>query len=365
MKNLIRLYISRFYSFKILVICVFLRPKRNFLYYLIILLMCGTISFGEEEMSKKIPIIFSKHYDITLLGLQKLHPFDSEKYGRVYHYLVGKVGIDKNKFYHPEIASQEDLLSVHTKEYLSSLNHSINIASIAELGLISLVPNVILQSRILKPMKYATGGTILGCQLAMECGWAINLSGGYHHAKSESGGGFCFFADIPIAVYRLLKNKPELSIMIIDLDAHQGNGYASIFKDDPRIHIFDVYNEEIYPLDLEARRYIEFDFPVKSYIKDKEYLSLLEREIVKAMEESKPGLVIYNAGTDVLRGDSLGCMSISEDGIVKRDEIVFSNAFKKKVPIVMLLSGGYTRRSAAIIGKSIENILSRFQMIVK
>ena len=319
--------------------------------------MCDTISLGEEKMSNKIPIIFSKHYDITLLGLQRLHPFDSEKYGRVYRYLVNKVGVDKDCFYIPEIVSEKELLSVHTKEYLSSLNHSINIASIAELMMISLVPNFILQSRVLKPMKYATGGTILGCQLAMEYGWAINLSGGYHHAKSESGGGFCFFADIPIAVYKLFKENPELSIMIVDFDAHQGNGYASIFRDDTRIHVFDVYNEEIYPYDVETKRYIEFEYPVKSYIEDRKYLSLLEGELGGAMVKSKPNLIVYNAGTDVLRGDPLGCMSISGDGIVKRDEIVFRNALNNKIPIVMVLSGGYTKKSAAIIGRSIENIL--------
>jgi len=319
--------------------------------------MCDTISLGEEKMSNKIPIIFSKHYDITLLGLQRLHPFDSEKYGRVYRYLVNKVGVDKDCFYIPEIVSEKELLSVHTKEYLSSLNHSINIASIAELMMISLVPNFILQSRVLKPMKYATGGTILGCQLAMEYGWAMNLSGGYHHAKSESGGGFCFFADIPIAVYKLFKENPELSIMIVDFDAHQGNGYASIFRDDTRIHVFDVYNEEIYPYDVETKRYIEFEYPVKSYIEDRKYLSLLERELGGAMVKSKPNLIVYNAGTDVLRGDPLGCMSISGDGIVKRDEIVFRNALNNKIPIVMVLSGGYTKKSAAIIGRSIENIL--------
>jgi len=319
--------------------------------------MCDTISLGEEKMSNKIPIIFSKHYDITLLGLQRLHPFDSEKYGRVYRYLVNKVGVDKDCFYIPEIVSEKELLSVHTKEYLSSLNHSINIASIAELMMISLVPNFILQSRVLKPMKYATGGTILGCQLAMEYGWAMNLSGGYHHAKSESGGGFCFFADIPIAVYKLFKENPELSIMIVDFDAHQGNGYASIFRDDTRIHVFDVYNEEIYPYDVETKRYIEFEYPVKSYIEDRKYLSLLEGELGGAMVKSKPNLIVYNAGTDVLRGDPLGCMSISGDGIVKRDEIVFRNALNNKIPIVMVLSGGYTKKSAAIIGRSIENIL--------
>lgn len=324
---------------------------------LIILSLFGGSSPGEEKKPDKLPIVYSKHYDITLFGLQRLHPFDTEKYGKVYRYLVDKAGVDKNKFYTPGIVSEEDLLSVHTQEYLSSLNHSTNIARIAELGILSVVPNAILQSRVLNPMKYATGGTMLGCELAIEYGCAINLSGGYHHAKADSGGGFCFFADIPIAVYKLFKKNPHLSVMIIDLDAHQGNGYESVLKDDPRVHIFDVYNEQIYPQDSAAKKYIKFDYPVKAYIKDKEYLSLIEKEIGGAIVKSKPDIIIYNAGTDILEGDPLGCMSISEDGIIKRDEIVFKSALKNNVPILMVLSGGYTRKSAIVIGRSIENIL--------
>jgi histone deacetylase 11 len=310
---------------------------------------------GEES---KLPIIFSKHYNITLGGLQRLHPFDTEKYGKVYNYLVEKVGIKESQFYVPPIVSEEDLLSVHTQEYLSSLKQSKNIAKIVEVGILALVPNTILQNSILRPMKYATGGTILGCKLALKYGWAINLSGGYHHAKANSGGGFCIFADIPIAVYKLLNENPQLCILIVDLDAHQGNGYESIFKDDPRVHIFDVYNEDIYPNDYEAKKYIEFDYPLKSYVKDNEYLSLIIQELPKAISKTNPNLIIYNAGTDIFEEDPLGCMSISEAGILKRDEIVFKLAFENKVPIIMLLSGGYTQKSATIIGKSIENILN-------
>jgi len=324
---------------------------------LIILLMFGNSSCREKRMLNKVPIIFSKHYDITLLGLQKLHPFDTEKYGKVYDYLVKNLGIKKSRFYVPEIVSDEDLLSVHTREYLSSLNKSRNIARIAELGVLAFIPNFILQRDVLKPMKYATGGTILGCNLALKYGWAINLSGGYHHAKTDSGGGFCFFADIPIAGYKLLNKNPHLSILIVDLDAHQGNGCECIFKNDPRIHIFDVYNEQIYPQDYEAKKHIEFDYPVKAYIEDKEYISLVERGLSNAIAKSKPDIIIYNAGTDVFTEDFLGCMSISEYGIIKRDEVVFRNARKNKIPILMVLSGGYTQKSAAIIGRSIENIL--------
>jgi len=305
----------------------------------------------------KLPIIFSKHYDVVFGGFEKLHPFDSAKYGKVYSYLIQEVGIDEKKFYSPKMVSEDDLLSVHTKEYLSSLNHSGTIARIAEFGLLVTLPNKILQSRLLRSVKYATGGTILGCELALEYGWAVNLSGGYHHAKANSGGGFCFFADIPIAVNRLFEKTPDISVMIVDLDAHQGNGYASIFMDDKRIHIFDVYNEHIYPGDFEARKYIEFDNPIKPHIKDQEYLSIIEGNLPDAIRKSKPDVVIYIAGTDVLKEDLLGCMNVSEDGIIKRDEIVFRNALKNRIPVLMVMGGGYSKKSAGVIGKSIANIL--------
>ena len=112
---------------------------------------------------------------------------------------------------------------------------SANIALIAEVMMAALLPNGILQKHLLEPIRYATGGTILGCGLAIERGWAINLSGGYHHAKADSGGGFCFFADVPIAVRKMWDDHPDRKVLIVDLDAHQGNGNASIFRDEPRV----------------------------------------------------------------------------------------------------------------------------------
>ncbi|MCK4668446.1 hypothetical protein KAU33_16960, partial [Candidatus Dependentiae bacterium] len=182
----------------------------------IILIIVGVFlmssgKIGKQTNQKKVPIIYSKHYNIRLFGIQKLHPFDSEKYGRVYRYLKKRFELKKVNFYQPEQVTNEELLKVHSQEYLSSLNDPEVIASIAELLLIKKVPVSILRKKFLAPMRYATGGTLLGVDLAFEYGWAINLSGGYHHAKSNSGGGFCFFADIPIAVYKLFKKNPVLS----------------------------------------------------------------------------------------------------------------------------------------------------------
>ena len=232
-----------------------------------------------------------------------------------------------------------------------------------QMNLLKYLPASTLHNRILKPMRYATSGTILGAELALKKGWAINLSGGYHHAKSDHGEGFCFFADIPLAVYNLWERKKNLKVLIIDLDAHQGNGFETIFGDDNRIFILDVYNEDIYPGDSNAKKYIDFNIPISSNTGDKQYLKILNKKIPESIDKSKPGLIIYNAGTDILAGDTLGRLNISEQGIIQRDEIVFKNAINRKIPILMVLSGGYTKKSGYITGKSIENILKKITKI--
>src|SRR5262249_8622416 len=151
----------------------------------------------------------------------------------------------KERFHVPSIISEQDLLTVHTREYLDSLSLSSTIANIAEIGMLASIPNFILQRYVLNAMKLATGGTVMGAQLALQDGWAINLSGGYHHAKKECGGGFCVYADIPLAISKVLEKHPEYNVMIVDLDAHQGNGHESFFKDEKRVAIFDIYNKDI------------------------------------------------------------------------------------------------------------------------
>jgi histone deacetylase 11 len=113
-------------------------------------------------MQKKIPIVYSEHYDIGLAGMERLHPFDTRKHGKVYRRLRETLGIGKEAFCAPPMATEAELLSVHTPRYLASLKRSYNIAFIAELPLLAFVPNALLQKRVLEPMRYATKGTMLG-----------------------------------------------------------------------------------------------------------------------------------------------------------------------------------------------------------
>lgn len=311
----------------------------------------------KTDNSDRLPIVYSDNYDITLFGLQRLHAFDSEKYGKIAHYLNTRAEISKEDFYAPQKISNEDLLLVHSQVYLDSLRDSTVIAQIAELGVLGKVPNFILQERLLDSIRFATGGTVLGLELAMEKGWAINLAGGYHHTKAESGGGFGFMADIPIAIKKQWKKDPAMKVLIIDFDAHQGNGNEAIFADDERVFILDIYNRDNYPHDEEAKKFIDFDRPVGS-LSNEEYLEVVLESVPLAFRNTQPDLVVYNAGSDVLLGDSLGGMNLTKVGVIARDELVFEYAIKSKIPILMVLSGGYSQASARVIGESIENILS-------
>lgn len=324
------------------------------------LINCSSMTNNTEYKYEKIPIIYSKNYNIKLLGIQKLHPFDTEKPEKIYNYLKKQFKFSKEQFYEAEKISDKKLLEVHTQKYLSSLNKSKVIAETAELHALQYLPPALLKRKILRPIKFAVSGTLSGTEIAIKHGFAINLSGGYHHAKANSGEGFCFFADINLAVKKLKEKHNINSIMIIDLDAHQGNGHESIIKDDTTIHIFDVYNKDIYPDDEDVKQYIDYNFPISINTKDTEYLTIIKEELPKAIKESKPDFIIYNAGTDIYKGDLLGMLSVSEKGIITRDEFVFKNAIDNKIPVLMLLSGGYSKKSADITAKSIENILIKY-----
>lgn len=328
-------------------------------------LLCIALLLSIISASDKLPIIYSNEYDIKLMGIQNLHPFDTEKYGKIFKHLRKEYGLTQEQCYEPSICSEADLRLVHPQSYLESLNSKRVVARIAELPPLVILPKAVLRNGLLKPMKYGTGGTILGVNLALKEGWAINLSGGYHHAKADDASGFCFFADIPIAILKLWQKDPNKRIMIIDLDAHQGNGFQAILKSDKRISILDVYGKYNYPKDHEMKQYITYNYPMNELTKNSDYITLLEEIIEPAIKKEKPDLIIYNAGTDIYRDDPLGDFRVTAEGIIRRDEIVFKAAQKHNAPILMVLSGGYHKQSANIIGRSIVNLLNNVLRIEK
>src|ERR1700722_13867550 len=136
----------------------------------------------------KLPIVYSPDYNFSLFNIEKVHPFDAKKFQRIYDYLVRSVGIAAHRFHTPESVSLEDLAIVHTPAYLKAIEETDTarlVASIIEVPIHWILGNESVKNRILHPMKMATGGTLLGAQLAIDQGWAINLGGGFHHAKGK------------------------------------------------------------------------------------------------------------------------------------------------------------------------------------
>lgn len=312
-------------------------------------------------------IVFSPAYDITFLGLERLHPFDSRKYGRAWAELRKRLGAELSRHHHPvdRPASDAELALAHTPEYLASLRRSSVLAAALEVPLLGYLPGWLIRWRVVTPMRWAVRGTVLAAKSALKDGLAFNLSGGYHHAKPDHGEGFCLFNDIAVAVRQLRCEgclPPTGRVAYIDLDAHQGNGVSHQFRDDPTVFLFDVYNPGIYPaFDIDARARVDCAVPVESGCDGDEYLARLRERLPPFLDSVGRGepvaLAVYNAGTDVVEDDPLGLLSLTPADVLARDLFVSQTCRERGIPMVMLPSGGYTRESYRLLAASVEALV--------
>ncbi len=305
-----------------------------------------------------IPLTYSPGYNITLFGLEKLHPFDGRKFSKIRHHLLRSGVRTKEHFLAPQAITGEQLLVVHTKSYLESLRESLNVAHILELQSLMYVPSQLIDWRILQPMRLASGGTLLTCRMALKRGIAINIGGGFHHAEKDNGGGFCVYCDVPIAI-NILRNEGLINkALIIDTDAHQGNGFSNATRNDPGIFVVDLFDETIYPYPKVEETW-SVPFPAET--KGSTYLHKLAEVLPKAIEQFKPDLIIHNAGSDVLASDPLSTFRLAVEDVNERDIYVVALARKLNIPVAMVLAGGYSNQSAEAHAKSIEGIIKRFE----
>ncbi len=304
-----------------------------------------------------VPIIYSRHYDITAFGLERWHPFDSVKYRRIHSWLIHQGLRRRADFIAPRPCTREKLLRVHSSEYLRSLKRRRELARIFELWPIAYLPVWLVDWRVLRPMRWATGGTVLACRLALERGLAINLGGGYHHASGTSGGGFCIYADVPLALAVLHDEGRIRSARVVDTDAHQGNGTADAIRRWPWAHFLDLFEEDIYPF---RKVQEEMPVPLPARTSGVTYLDILAEQLTKALERFQPDLVVYNAGSDVLATDPLSWLQLTPDEMADRDLYVVTQTRERGIPLAMVLSGGYGPASWQAHARSIERILARF-----
>jgi histone deacetylase 11 len=304
-----------------------------------------------------VPIIYHPRYNITAFGLEQRHPFDSRKYRRIHDALIARGLRRRRNFHRPRPVGRRDLLKVHTPEYLHSLRSPEALARILEVPIVGRVPGWLIDWRVLRPMRYATGGTILACRLALEHGVAINLGGGFHHAASGWGGGFCVYADVPLAA-KILHDEGRVGrVLVVDLDAHQGNGTAAVFHGWDWAFILDLYGWDIFPVRKEPE-----DYPLKvgPGMAGREYLAIIRDNLPGVLEAVRPDLVVYNAGSDPFVDDPLTRFRLNEADLADRDLLVAAEVRERGIPMAMVLSGGYSSQSWRIHADAIEGILTRF-----
>jgi histone deacetylase 11 len=304
-----------------------------------------------------IPLIYHPRYNITAFGLERLHPFDGRKYRRIHDALIARGLRRPGDFGRPRPVRTTDLEKVHTPEYLRWLRSPDTLAGILEVPVARHMPGWVLDWRILRPMRYAAGGTVLACRLALEKGVAINLGGGYHHAASDWGGGFCVYADVPLAA-KVLHDEAKIGrVLVVDLDAHQGNGTAAAFRDWPWASILDLHEEDIFPARKEPE---DYPLPVGPGLTGGEYMGIIRDALPKTLDAVRPELVVYNAGSDPFVDDPLARFRLTRSDLAERDLMVIAMVRERSIPVAMVLSGGYSRESWRIHADSIEGILVRF-----
>jgi len=276
----------------------------------------------------ELPVVNHKDY---VAKIDDDHKFPIKKFGELANYLLKEKVI--TKFHEPNPCSFETLKEAHSEKYILDIqNKTLDEKGIKKIGF-PLNDSVVRRSFI------ATGGTVLATKLAINYGLACNTAGGSHHANYEGGAGYCVFNDVAVAAKYLLNKGFANRILIVDLDVHQGNGNADIFKEDRQVFTFSMHSKSNYPA---KKSESDLDVELKDNMEDKEYLDILKFNLNNLNEENFD-FIFYIAGVDIHHEDRLGKLKITDEGIKLRDQIVIDNFFSKRIPICGVLGGGYNK----------------------
>lgn len=314
-------------------------------------------------------LIASRRYDIRLLGIERMHPFDSIRSSRALAVLERELGaaLEPLLIAPERPVRDEELERVHDRAYLRRLRGRKAIAEALEMRSLALLPSWLLRWRVMTPMRYAVRGTVVAAEAAMAGGLGLHIGGGYHHAKPDRGEGFCVYADAALAIDQLRASgalASDAPVAYVDTDAHLGNGVAHMVLDDPTVRLFDIFNGSIYPTDDRvAMERVDRKLPLEPGTRGEVYLVQLERELPAFLDELSPALLIHNAGTDVFAGDPLGGLSLNAAAVLTRDRLVARLARERGIPLVMLTSGGYTDDSHRLIAASYAAILGDYGLL--
>ena len=299
-------------------------------------------------------VVYDEAYDLHLPGWEWCLPFEPSKYGRIMESLRRSGALAKVCLARPSPLTTEQLALAHDDSYLPLLSHPRVFASVFENDLLAHIPSRDLHAGLVSPLLLAAGGTLTAARAALAVGTAFNMGGGFHHAARKHGSGFCLVADVAIAALVLLSDGDVRSVLIVDTDAHQGNGTADVLRGVAGTFTLSLHQHGIFPMP-KARS--DLDVPFESGITDDEYLDLLGQHLPRALAEARPDLVIHVAGTDTLAGDPLTDCAMTAGGIARRDEFVWRLARDAGAAYAMVLAGGYSPGSPSAHAASIANVI--------
>jgi len=338
-------------------------------------------------------VVFSPRYDITAGGIEQLHPFDSTKYSRVAAGLVKAGMVRADGFSRPRQLPLGVLSRVQGPLWLAAMGYGARAMLATEVPLVML-PSWLVWWRVLEPMQLACAGTVCAVELALTRpeGWAVNLGGGFHHARRGYGHGFCVHNDLTLAALHALNGKDATGaawcgrVLYLDLDVHQGDGFERDLGRDGRVAIVDAFHPGLFPGDDAAAACPAITergatFHHRSGDDGARFLAWLRRCLPELIAEADPDLVLYNAGTDILEGDPLGGLDMPEAAVRERDAIVFrccgvgsrgpakspaaasddaNDLFRRsggrRRALAMALSGGYQDLTAGVVVRSLAAV---------
>jgi len=280
------------------------------------------------------------YHPIYKYPLPEGHRFPMEKYELLPKQLLHEGTCSKENFFEPEFALDEDIIRVHTQDYLSNLKDlTIDARAVRKTGFPLSAALVEREIRI-------AGGTIQASEFALENGIAMNIAGGTHHAYSTHGEAFCLLNDQAIAARYLQNKKMAEKILIVDLDVHQGNGTAEIFEGDDSVFTFSMHGKNNYPFKKESS---DLDIDLPDGTKDEEYLHILKNTLPNLIAEQNPDFIFYLSGVDIISTDKLGKLACTVEGCKERDRFVLQTVCDLNIPVEVSMGGGYSPHIKTII----------------
>lgn len=283
------------------------------------------------------PVVYHPAY---VTPLPAGHRFPMPKFQLLKDLLMRDRIITEAQLYQPGAPPREWLQLVHEAEYVQSYcDGTLNAKAQRRIGLPW-------SEGLVTRTCTAVGGTILTAKLALQHGVACNTAGGTHHAFPSYGSGFCIFNDLAIALKVLQSQGLIRTALIVDLDVHQGDGTAFIFKGDPSVFTFSMHCGVNFP---GRKQQSDLDVPLDENIGDAVYLAELRSHLPGLLTRLQPDLVMYDAGVDVHQADRLGKLALSDDGIFERDRTVLQLCKAAGTPVACVIGGGYGEDMDALI----------------